>query len=114
MVDYIIETKMFVDKLKKTDEYSHYGICKNSIKSNPQLLDRLNEYRKKSFEIYSSNEDSYEVYENTVKLNNHYNELLNEPKIKEFLDAEIELSRIISSIYNCIATEIDIDIEFLK
>lgn len=114
-MDYISETKMFVNKLKETKQYVDYLGYKNVIESNPQLLEKVNEYRKKSFEIHSEyNEGSYECYENILKLNDQYKELLKGPGVMEFLNTELELSKIISSIYNCIASEIDLDISFLE
>lgn len=114
-MDYIEETRLFVDKIKHLKEYNDYLNCKNVIESNPQLLEEVSEYKKKSFNIHSEYGDgSFECYENMLKLNEEYNGIIGKTEVKEFLDAESKLSRIIESIYNCIAESLNFNISFIE
>ncbi|GKX31161.1 hypothetical protein SH1V18_36410 [Vallitalea longa] len=114
-MDYIEETKLFVDKIKHLKEYNDYLNCKNVIESNPQLQQEIVEYKKKSFNIHSEYGDgSFECYENMLRLNEEYNETIEKTEVKEFLNAENKLSRIIEAIYNCIAECLNFNISFIE
>ncbi len=114
IVDYIKEIKLLVNSLKETEAYKDYYRYKKVIMSNPQLLEQVNDYRKKSFQIQMEyGEGSYESYENLLNLNQEFKGLIEGTEAEEFLEAETKLSEMITEIYNCIAEEIDFDIAFL-
>jgi len=108
------ETSELVKKIKKTQEYIDYLNYKSVLERNQDLYRRVQEFRRKSFEIQvSHNYGMYNAYENLVNLKNENEELLSAPKVKLFLDAELNLSKMISAVYDTIAEEIDFDIRFL-
>ncbi|WP_113671275.1 YlbF family regulator [Vallitalea guaymasensis] len=114
-MDYIKETKIFVEKIKHLKEYTDYQNCKNVIESNPQLLEKVSEYKKKSFNIHIEYGDgSFECYENMLKLNKEYNEIIEQPEVNKFLEAENKLAKVIEEVYNLIAKEIDFNISFIE
>jgi cell fate (sporulation/competence/biofilm development) regulator YlbF (YheA/YmcA/DUF963 family) len=114
-VDYIKETKIFVEKIKHLEEYTDYQNCKNVIETNPQLLEKVSEYKKKSFNIHIEYGDgSFECYENMLKLNKEYDEIIEQPEVKEFLEAENTLARVIEEVFDLIAKEIDLGISFIE
>ncbi|MCT4543623.1 MAG: YlbF family regulator [Vallitalea sp.] len=112
-MDYIKETKILVEKIRHLKEYTDYQNCKNVIETNPQLLQKVNDYRKKLFSMHLEYGDgSFECYENILRLNKE-SDFIEEVEVKEFLNAEIKLSQVITNIYDCIAKEINFDISFL-
>ncbi|GMQ56809.1 hypothetical protein AN1V17_12030 [Vallitalea sediminicola] len=114
-MDYIKETKTYVEKIKHLKEYTDYQNCKNVIEFNPQLQQNVNEYKKKSFNIHIEYGDgSFECYENMLKLNKEYNEIIELPEVKKFLEAENKLSKVIEEIYDLIAKEIKFNISFIE
>lgn len=113
-MDYIKETKLLVKSLKETEAYKDYHRYKKVIMSNPQLLEQVNDYRKKTFQIQMEHgEGSYESYENLLNLNQEFKGLIEGTEVGEFLEAETKLSEMITEIYDCIAEEISFDIAFL-
>lgn len=109
------ETSVLVQKIKKTQEYIDYLNYKSVIERNEDLFRRVQEFRRKSFEIQvSDNYGMYNAYENLINLKNENEELLSTPKVKLFLDADLKLSKMISAVYDTIAEEIDFDIKFLE
>lgn len=114
-MDYIEETNLFVEKIKHLKEYNDYQNCKNVIERNPQLLQQVSEYKKKSFNIHTEYGDgSFECYENMLRLNQEYNEIIEKKEVKEFLDAENKLSTVIEKVYDCIAENLNFNISFIE
>ncbi len=108
------DTSQLVKKIKKTKEYIDYLNYKSVLERNEALYRRVQEFRRRSFEIQVSHHYGiYNAYENLVNLKNDNGELLTEPTVKLFLDAELRLSKLISIVYDTLAEEIDFDIQFL-
>lgn len=108
------DTSVLVKKIKKTREYIDYLNYKSILERNEELYRKVQEFRRRSFEIQVSHHyGMYNAYENLVNLKNENEELLTEPTVKLFLDAELKLSKMISAVYDTIAEEIDFDIRFL-
>lgn len=108
------ETSELVKKIKKTQEYIDYLNYKSVLERNEDLYRRVQEFRRKSFEIQVSHHyGMYNAYENLVNLKNENEELLSTPKVKLFLDSELKLSKLISAVYDTIAEDIKFDIRFL-
>jgi len=109
------DTSDLVNKIKTTSEYIDYLNYKSILERNEELYRRVQEFRRRSFEIQVSHHyGMYNAYENLVNLKNENDELLTEPTVKMFLDSELKLSRMIQSVYDTLADEIDFDIEFLN
>lgn len=109
------DTSDLVKKIKTTSEYIDYLNYKSILERNEELYRRVQEFRRRSFEIQVSHHyGMYNAYENLVNLKNENEELLTEPTVKMFLDSELKLSRMISTVYDTLAEEIDFDIQFLN
>lgn len=111
----INDTKILLKKFKESDVYLNYQKNKSIIDSKPEYKQQLDEYRRKSLEIQLEHDyGAYSSFEHLSRLNEENEELLNIPFVKEFIEAEMELSKIISKLYECIAQEIDMDVSFLQ
>jgi cell fate (sporulation/competence/biofilm development) regulator YlbF (YheA/YmcA/DUF963 family) len=109
------ETSLLVGKVKKTQEYIDYLNYKSILERQENLHRQVQEFRRKSFEVQLSHHYGvFNAYENLVNLKNEHEDLLSDPIVKLFLDAELKLSKLISTIYDTIADEIDFDIRFLQ
>lgn len=109
------ETSAFVEKMKKSDVYINYINSKKQLELKPNLKAQLDDFRKNSFEIQLGHKYGYyNCYEQLVNLKNVNDELLSNSLVKEFMEDELKLTKMISSIINCMAVEIDFDIDFLE
>ncbi len=107
------ETKALVDSIKNGQIYKDYQECKARI--DDDLREKVDAFRKNSFEIQiNQNYGSYNAYEQLIKLTDENEQILSDPDVKNFLDAELKLSKLLSKIYNCIYEAIDFDISFLE
>ena len=109
------KTLEFAETLKKSREYVDYLNYKSFLENQPELLERVNNFRKQSFEIQAGHKYGYfNAYENLLKLNEEHEDLLNEPIVRSFLNAELEVSKIINQIHNVFAEAIDFNLDFLE
>lgn len=108
------ETTKLAEKIKKTTAYIDYLNFKSILERQPDIFRRVGEYRRRSFEIQISHSyGAFNAYENLLNLNKEYEELLSEPIVKSFIDAELKISKLIAGVYDTIAKEVDFDIKFL-
>lgn len=115
MDEIIKETKEYIDKIKKTDIYMNYIKSKENIDSKPKLKEKLDDFRRNSFEIQlSCNYGQYNCYEQILNLKNVNDELLNNFFVKEFMEDELKISKLIREIFNTIIEELDFNADFLE
>lgn len=109
------QTLAFVEQIKESDLYKEYASYKKYLDSNEELRAKVDDFRRKSFEVQIGHKYGYfNAYENLLRLNQEHEELLEEPLVQSFLEAELKLSRSINEILSLIADEIDLDLNFLE
>lgn len=110
----ISETVSLVDKIKKSQEYIDYLNYRSILERNPELLRETEQFRRKYFEIQMSHQyGAFNAYENLISLRQESEEILSDPVVKAFLDAELNLSKLLATVYDTIAENIQFDIRFL-
>lgn len=115
MNDLLNETKMFVEKIKQSDIYKDYIESKKNLELKENLNAQVDDFRRRSFEIQlDHNYGYYNCYEQLVNLKNTHDELLSNPLVKEFMDNELKLTKMLSDILNVFAEEINFDVDFLE
>lgn len=109
------ETKLFVGKIRKSPEYVDYLNYKSIIDRNQDLSEQVDAFRRKSFEIQAGHRYGYfNAYENLIGLKEEYDDLLNEPIVKAFLESELKVSKLISEVLGVFADTMDFDLQFLE
>ena len=114
-MDIKAETLELVNKIKETQEYIDYLNYRSILERNEELMCQVEEFRRKNFEIQVSHQyGAFNAYENLISLKQDYEALLNEPKVKMFLDAELKFSKLMASLYDTITEAIEFDTHFLE
>lgn len=109
------ETKAFAAKLKKSEAYVDYLNYKSFIDRQPELKEKVQAFRRKSFEIQAGHNYGYfNAYENLISLKHDNEDLLAEPIVKEFLEAELKVSKLLSQVLSTFAEEVEFDLGFLE
>lgn len=109
------KTLEFVEILKKSQVYVDYLNYKSLLEKHPDLFEQVNAFRKRSFEIQAGHKYGYfNAYENLLKLHEENDELLEEPIVRSYLRAELELSKMINQIYNVFTEAVEFDLDFLE
>lgn len=114
MESILSKTNTFIDEIKKTDVYLRYKDLELQLKDKPELMNQVNRFRMQSFDIQISHRyGHYNSYEQIIALKKQNEELVSNPLVKSFLDAELDLTKMLATIYNRMAESIDIDMSFL-
>lgn len=116
MVEEVLrDTMKLTETIKNTREYAEYLNYKSIIERDAELLRNVREFQRLSFEVQvGQHYGQYDVYEKLIHLKSNHEELLSDPMVKSFLDAELKLSKIMREMYNKISDEIEIDLSFLE
>ncbi len=100
-----------IDAIHVSNEYTQYQMLDRSIAKDEQVYNRLNEYRRRNFEIQMN--QNIDIMEACVNLNKEYEDVLNRSEVKEYLSAERRYIKMIRKITQKIDNQIDINIDFL-
>jgi cell fate (sporulation/competence/biofilm development) regulator YlbF (YheA/YmcA/DUF963 family) len=111
MNDLEYQMKNLVDSIKNRDEYNQYQRLYEKIGENEDLLIRLNEFRKKNFNIQlEQDENSIEICKS---LREEYKDVLMHPNVQEFLISEKRINDILRNINHYIWDNIDLNVDFI-
>lgn len=108
-MDKIIQeaTQELIDKIRKSDVYLEYLKQRDSLLSNPELFQRVNDFREKNFKLQNDNHEN--IFERSESLTQEYSDIWDVPVVNDFLVAELDFCRMIQGINMMIAAEVDFD-----
>lgn len=105
-------TNDLIRAIMESDEYKRYSELYSELKENPDLLKRVNEYRKRRFEIHLSNVQDYSNMQE--ELCKEFNDVHSNELTLEFLSAEKHFSNMMKQVNHAILDSINMDIGFLE
>ncbi|MGN0308120.1 MAG: YlbF family regulator [Lachnospiraceae bacterium] len=103
--------EQFLEAIKSSEAYKDYEYQKQRIKKYPGLSERINEFRKRRFEF--QNYEGDDLFEKIDEFEKEFNNFEEEPVVREYLAAELEICRRIQEINAAITDVIDIDMDLL-
>lgn len=103
------------EELKKiildSEEYRNYDMYRRLLNQTPQLKARVNEFRAANVEMQMSHD---EEDKNTMQeLADGYNDLLTNSVVREFLNAELILCKMIQQIDAILVSDVELELDFL-
>lgn len=104
------KTREMTALFRETEDYRYYQNYLAKLLENQNIWQRLNELRRKNLNLSGQEENYTELSEELCR---EYDDILKEPFVMEFLTAEERINRMLRSIYDCIAQEIQIDISYM-
>lgn len=108
-------TQKLKEAILKSDEYKEYLHCLEALKREPQLYDKVNYIRRRTFYVNNNSDLGEEQYANEVmQYSAEYDELKANEIARAFLDAELVVCRIIQDINYRLVEELDLDISFME
>ncbi len=96
--------------IKESELYANYSEARNTLYEHPDLLDGLNEFKRKNMEI-QDNLDIDNPFEEINSLVQEYDELVHNTIVSDYLKAERKLCHMMKSIYEEIADGLCVDIK---
>ena len=99
----------FLNEFQNSSAFRDYKYQKERIKKVPGMKDRINEFRKKRFEFQKYQGE--DLFEKIDEFQREYQAFKEEPIVREYLAAELEICRLVQQIYGAIDELVDIDME---
>lgn len=99
----------FLNELQESSAFRDYKYQKERIKKVPGLKERINDFRRERFEFQEYSGD--DLFEKIDEFQREYQAFKEEPFVREYLAAELEICRLVQEIYGAIDDLVDIDME---
>lgn len=100
--------KKFAAMIQESDTYKEYLYQREKIKRQPELYDKVNEYRQKNFELQNES-DSEELFDRMEAFEREYMKLRENPMVEDFLRAELAFCRMMQDVNVLLTAEIDFE-----
>lgn len=105
------ELEKFLEAFQQSSAFMDYKYQQERVKKVPGLVDRINDFRRKRFEFQSY--EGKDLFEKIDEFQREYQTFKEEPLVREYLAAELEICRLVQEINLAIDDLVDIDMEIL-
>ena len=102
------DTVKFVQSIKETETYQRYSAHLAKIKSEPELFDKVNEYRWRNYELQNTSQVD-QLFDRMDAFEKEYEEFRENPLVDDFLDAELAFCRMMQDINVFITEELEFE-----
>ena len=94
-----VDNELFqlIEAVKHSKTYVEYDRARVTLKSDPELMERVSNYREENFKLQNSVDDGT-LYDRIDKFEAENKELSEEPRVRAFLNAELALCRMLQEI----------------
>ncbi len=99
----------FLNEFQESSAFKDYKYQKERIKKVPGKKERINEFRARRFEF--QNYQGEDLFEKIDEFEKEYQSFKEEPIVREYLAAELEICRLVQEINSAIDDLVDIDME---
>lgn len=103
-------SKELNDVIKESECYRYYCACRENLSKHPDLLNSLNDFKRKNMEI-QSNEEIENPFEEINELVKEYDDVVHDTVVNDYLKAERRFCRMMKTIYEEIADGLSVDIK---
>ncbi len=100
--------KKFAVIIQETDTYKEYYNQREKVKKQPELYDKINEFRQRNFELQNES-DSEELFDRIEAFEQEYAKFRENPLVDDFLRAELAFCRMMQEVDILLAAEIDFE-----
>ncbi|MDE7283081.1 MAG: YlbF family regulator [Lachnospiraceae bacterium] len=100
MADSIVikATENFVQEIMKTDIYNEYDFQKRKLKEQPELFEKVREFRQKNFAMQTADAQSDELLDKLEAVEREAEKLRENPLVDNFLSAELAFCRMMQEV----------------
>lgn len=100
--------RRFAAFIQESDTYKEYYYQREKLKRQPELYDKVNEYRQKNFDLQNES-DSEDLFDRMEVFEREYAKFREDPLVDDFLRAELGFCRMMQEINVILAAEIDFE-----
>ncbi len=101
-------TRKFAAVIQESDTYKEYYYQREKIKKQPELYDKVNEFRQKNFDLQNES-DSEDLFDRMEAFEQEYAKFRENPLVDDFLRAELAFCRMMQEVDILLAAEIDFE-----
>lgn len=101
-------TSNFAALIMQTEVYQEYDFQKKKLKRQPELFQRVNEYRRQNFKLQNG-ADGENLYEQMEQFEREYASFRENPLVDDFLKAELAFCRMMQDINVRLTEELDFE-----
>ena len=101
-------TSNFAALIRQTDVYREYDFQKNKLKRQPDLFRKVNEYRRKNYDLQQE-EEGEALYEKMEQFEKEWEIFRENPLVDDFLKAELAFCRMMQDINVQLTAELDFE-----
>lgn len=103
------KTRELIQLIKESDFYRDYEESREKVAAQPEIKWRVDNLRARTFRMYNE-PNGIDLFEETDRIEREHQELRRIPEVNEFLEAEIELCRVLKATEDTINMAIDVQI----
>ena len=107
-----IKTEELVQAILASEEYREYLECFAKIKEQPELYERVGDYRKRNFELQNMDVTD-NMFDEVMRFQMENAGIRKNELVNEFLKAELSVCRMLQGITRVIADSVELDTDFL-
>lgn len=100
--------KKFAAIIQETDTYKEYYNQRERVKKQPELYDKINEFRQRNFDLQQES-DSEDLFDRMEAFDQEYAKFREDPLVDDFLRAELAFCRMMQEVEILLAAEIDFE-----
>ncbi|MCH5263334.1 MAG: YlbF family regulator [Lachnospiraceae bacterium] len=100
--------KKFAAYIQQSDTYKEYWEQREKLKKQPELYDKVNEFRQRNFDIQNES-DSEDLFDKMEAFEREYAKFRENPMVEDFLRAELAFCRMMQNINVLLTAEIDFE-----
>lgn len=102
--------ELLIRAIKKSNEYHLYTQAKENLGKDPQLKKRVDEFNLKNFRIHTQMEDSQQLFQEIHALDEESKALRKIPQVNAYLQAELDLCKLLQYVSLEINGQMDIHV----
>ena len=100
------EANNLAKAIQESKEYKEYEKAKKDLESNPELKTKVEEFEKIRYDVQVMSFQGKEDQEKMTKLQEMYDILNKEPKIKEYFDIEVRFNIMLADVNKIISESV--------
>lgn len=95
--------------IRNGEVYRHYLWCEEKLREKPELRKKIDEFRAAVFR-FNNSEEQTDLFEKVDDFEKEYREFRKIPEVNEFLEAELDVCRLLQRVEASIQSGVDVRI----
>lgn len=108
-----IKAKELSDAILDSEEYKEYQYYLGEIRKQPELYDRVCDFRRRNFELQNTDVND-NMYDEVMRFQMENAAIRRDELVNDFLKAELSVCRMLQDISRSVIDKVELDVDFLS